>query len=361
MQILLGAQNLHLRAFHNKKREFLYLAANTLIHRLKQNTFNHKSIKSILFIRNNDKLGDMIVSTISFREAKKAGFEVNVIAGKNNAQILKCNSNIDHLFICNGGIISTIKLAMNLRRRKIDLIVDFLDWEPLWKKIALINLISPKYTLGFNNRFYDYSINEDLSKNDHASTRNFSFLTAIGVDCSRTDDRYDLQISREVEQCALDFLTTLPYNKTLLINPFGRGGDRRMSRNQLLSVYEFIKSMTHGVNIVINTEPMEFIECDDQVFRSPFSDFSEAIALVKHVNFILSPDTSIIHVASAFRKPIVILYQKDRSDINKNSCVWGANNDEAIPIFSDSYNIQSIGSNTIVMALNSMINKSIED
>ncbi|MDR3092754.1 MAG: hypothetical protein LBU33_02430, partial [Endomicrobium sp.] len=65
-----------------------------------QKTLDINQIKSVLFFRNDDKIGDMVVSTSLFREIKQKypDIEIIVLCGKNNKEIIKYNKNIDKIY-----------------------------------------------------------------------------------------------------------------------------------------------------------------------------------------------------------------------------------------------------------------------
>ncbi|MCC8379964.1 lipopolysaccharide heptosyltransferase family protein, partial [Xenorhabdus sp. PB30.3] len=53
--------------------------------------FDADNIKTILLLRNEGKLGDMIVDTILLRELSELGYQIDVLATDTNSIILKHN------------------------------------------------------------------------------------------------------------------------------------------------------------------------------------------------------------------------------------------------------------------------------
>lgn len=66
------------------------------------------------------------------------------------------------------------------------------------------------------------------------------------------------------------------------------------------------------------------------VIANPFKSFMASACLVQHSNFVMTVDTSIVHLARAFDKPQLAIYN-NRLFNNKliNNIVWGPNSSQA--------------------------------
>jgi len=60
---------------------------------------------------------------------------------------------------------------------------------------------------------------------------------------------------------------------------------------------------------------------------------SEVAELIKGANLVVSPDTSIVHLARAFDKKMICIYRKELEKEDKNSILWGPNSEKAKVIF----------------------------
>ena len=104
---------------------------------------HEKNIRRILVIK-NDKIGDMVLSTGTFRELKrnfpKAG--ITVIASKSNKQIIEKNKNIDKIIVLDypprgyKGILNYFKLSKELKKENYDVGIDL--------RGSIINIFFPK-------------------------------------------------------------------------------------------------------------------------------------------------------------------------------------------------------------------------
>jgi len=60
---------------------------------------------------------------------------------------------------------------------------------------------------------------------------------------------------------------------------------------------------------------------------------AEVAELIKRANLVVSPDTSIVHLARAFDKKMICIYRKELGKEDKNSILWGPNSEKAKVIF----------------------------
>ena len=79
----------------------LYIGKKLLDHNVptNHNLNNKEKIKKILFLRQDGKIGDMVVSSFAFRELKKQrpDIHIGVVCTKNNRYLLENNPYIDTL------------------------------------------------------------------------------------------------------------------------------------------------------------------------------------------------------------------------------------------------------------------------
>ncbi|GHT34485.1 hypothetical protein AGMMS49592_4340 [Endomicrobiia bacterium] len=97
-QYLWDRRNLTMRnILKNKLKSFKKSLAKTILDKRSKliKSLDINQIKSILFFRDDDKIGDIVVSTLLFREIKKKypSISIVVLCGKNNREILKYNNN----------------------------------------------------------------------------------------------------------------------------------------------------------------------------------------------------------------------------------------------------------------------------
>ena len=83
--------------------------------------------KSFLFLRQDGKIGDYIVSSFVFREIKKFNplIKIGVICTKQNAYLFQRNHNIDEIYLVKKrNILDYIKTALFIRKERYDVVID---------------------------------------------------------------------------------------------------------------------------------------------------------------------------------------------------------------------------------------------
>ncbi|WP_434778885.1 glycosyltransferase family 9 protein [Neisseria sp. Ec49-e6-T10] len=326
-----------------------------LIDKRNRNIFDPNQIKKVLFLRDDDKFGDMVISTISFRELRKEGFRVSVVAGANNKKVITFDDNVDQVFIYKKGFWNIVKLAVQLRKEKFDLVIDVGDeMSPVY--FLFLRIINSKNMLGFNRRHYLlYNINIDYSTLDkHISYRHFVLLDKLGIKNISLD--YNLNFSEQDEDTVDHYLTKFDKKKIVVLNPYTALKQKDLSIEQIKHIIFTVSSYEDVVIIVIGQQEKIAALSFLGVELFPFKEFLQAVVLIKKADYIVSPDTSIVHVAAAFQKPLVTMYRKDRSD-NFASKEWGPNNSRSIQLLTSNEHefVSSIRVDEIDKAIKHMI------
>lgn len=351
---------IRLGPLHAKRRAMFGKLALWLLKRAPAPVFKPETIRKVLFLRDNDKFGDLIVSTIAIRELKLAGKQVDVIAGLRNAELLKLNPHVDQLHVHNDKLFSVIKLALQLRKEKYDLLIDLRNEVPTYKDIVLMSWSKVRHVIGFNRESYpvfDVNLKEDFSLNQHAAWRNFALLEALQIDCKNCNKHYDVHIDAVEEDKVQTYLKSLPKQRTLLINLKGEGPYRRLDQAQLDTILAYMKENYPDWNIVLTAKQEDLAGISTVgMHKSPFKTYFAAVALVKHADVVISPDTSIVHAAAAFDKPLLGLYEKDRTATYLNSRAWGPNNPNAVVVQSSEFSVYSIPLPAMVKGLAQVMN-----
>lgn len=362
----IGVSSVKLGSFHRRKKVFIkdfkIFMMMVLFFRFKKTVFETKKIKNILIMRDNNKLGDMIIFTPLFRECHRLGLDVSVVTGDVCAELLKENKNIKHIFVCKEHFFNMFFLALKLRKKKYDLIIDPLNEVHSYRSIMMMQVINPKHILGFNKegkyKTYDISLSEDLSLNRHTSERIKSILQKINpdIDLDKIDLSYELPIPSDVDNTVKQYLERFNGKKTVLLNPFGALKTRKFSAAKINSIVDIIKKKIANPVIIISGLESEIKDIEiDGVEKTPFTRYIHATSLVKQVDYIVSVDTSIVHAATAFNKPIVAFYPMSKARVNSQPLTWGPNSEHAIQVLSDTRNVEDIPDDIIKYAIENMI------
>lgn len=118
-----------------------------------------KKDSKIIFMRCDNKIGDMLVNTIAFREIKKKYPEViiDVFAGKDSLDILNDNPYVNEKINYKKGILSNLKKMKKIKERKYDIAIDTGERTTFEKIISLL-IIKANYNIGFKKKNINHMI-----------------------------------------------------------------------------------------------------------------------------------------------------------------------------------------------------------
>jgi len=343
----------------NRRRNYLMKRLRMDIARFRFDTkerrhFDFSQVQRVLFLRDDDKIGDMVVSTSLFREFGQAGLHIDVLAGKNSANVITHNSYIKKIITISADEENSLKLAKQLSYQPYDLVVDMGD-QMSPQRLRFLSALKAKNLIGFNKdhyNLYNKSIAYD-GFNLHITERYKSLLKTLGFNDSNT--QYDLHTSEEVRQQVAQFLASLPQFPNVVLNPFTADKKRDLSHTQCHELVDKIKSQYSQINIILVGTPNKINELKiPGTYINPFNTLESAIEIIHHANLVISPDTSIVHIAAAWEKPLVCLYGHDMHGKFINSMVWGPGNPRSIQLFTKSkeHSVSTISVDEIIDSLN---------
>ncbi|WP_330984711.1 MULTISPECIES: glycosyltransferase family 9 protein [Enterobacterales] len=319
-------------------------------HRSKK-TFALQDIQTILLLRDDDKIGDMVVSTSVMRELSKQGYTVDILATPKNIEIVKNNPYINKVLSTEASDITA-----QLSAEKYDLVIDMGD-KISPRSLRFLRSISAKNVIGFNKENYNI-YNKSIQYNDYNShiTNRYDLLMQV-MGLSDYSTQYELFYPSELDQDVLNFLKNTGHDKFILVNAFAADSRREMSFSQLEELILSLKN-AYPATCIILLDHLNRIDLTlpDDVYISPFNTLLSAIALIAHIDMIISPDTSIVHIAATYQKPLVALYGNDLHGQYVNSDVWGPGYANAIQLrtVNKYHPVSSIPVNEIVAAVHKL-------
>lgn len=309
-------KNLYLRRLKAKAGKFLFDRKN-------KNRFTPsqlKTFKKILFLRNDNKIGDMIVNTLAFRELKKQlpQAQIYVLAGGSSAKTIENNRNLSGIFICRKKFWDTLKTGLKLRKEHFDLYID-LDRENIFLTHLLLFLLKPRFAFGFNKTdFKAYNITCPLDfDNNHITAWHSAMFKALRL--QKPELNYDLFVPNSLKKEIQKQLSKLPKAKgNIALNAFASSKHRCLTA---LQVREIAQSMPQ-YNFIL-TGPYEQAKQLKQaaggnnLFTAPQGDIFTSFAVIAVTDLLITPDTCFTHAAAALDKKQICIYKaSDKFNLN---------------------------------------------
>ena len=270
-----------------------------------------KNLHKILILRNDNKLGDMIVTSFVIRELKKQlpNAEISVLAGPASGQLLVKNPYVNHIYIGENKLWQMYRLGRKLAKEHFDLFVDF-DRKNSAATLLLLRLLHPRFAFGFNRegvQLYNLSVPLDYDA-FHITQWYEKLFKALGLQLKNF--HYDLFLPEKESKETMDFLA--PYMPFIAINPLAASKHRCFSWKQVCTVAEAFPRY----NIVLLgkvSQIQAFIKGKNKpknLISLPYSfGLFHNLATLKQSLLLITPDTMYVHAAVALQKPLVALYK----------------------------------------------------
>lgn len=287
--------------------------------------FNIKDAKSVLFLR-YDRIGDMIITTPVFRELKKLrpDIKIGVLASSSNIDIIKHNPYIDDIYINEKDNILKDYQVLKKIQNKYDVVVEF-DHSVVPHAIARIKLINPKIVIstykdgrygvsGKELQLYDYYTSNNLDR--HFRDIWLECISFFGT--KEIDNRYDLHIPQN--DIAKNFVANFGDKIKIGINLEGSIKNKEITKDNLRQILLKLKEKIDNIQVIILFAPNKKSYVKDMISEFGFDfvvpsfdtrSILDVASLIKELDFVLTPDTSIVHIASSYDIPIVSIHENN--------------------------------------------------
>lgn len=296
-------------------------------------------------------IGDAIIATGLINSLHQRGHRITLLCERRTAFIFE-NIQPGIKVI----IFETLSHLKKTSQVHYDLLIDIFEKNHLSPlRFKIIKLLKPKVSLGFNQsqyKIYDISIAyEEPTK--HITNKFIQLLARLGIESETYS--YTLTIPKEVENYSKKFINSLDSNKIVIINPYASELSRNMSEAQIEDISRYITEEL-GYTVIFVGAPSQLARIKSNVgIKFPSPSFLHAAALIKEVDLVISPDTSIVHLCKFYNKNLVCLYNNKVFEKGyQNNIVYGPGYDNAVQILSPGQRIDDIPTATLREAISNI-------
>ncbi|ERT36523.1 MULTISPECIES: glycosyltransferase family 9 protein [Fusobacterium] len=306
------------------------------------NFLKDNSIKSILFLRYDGKIGDMIVNSLMFREIKKVypDIRIGVIARGAAIDIIKNNPNVDKIYEYYKDRKKIKDLALKIKEEKYDLLIDFSEMLRV-NQMMLINLCRARINIGLDRKdweLFDLSIesDKDFKWTEHITKRYLAYLIKLGLKKENINISYDIYLKDEKKYEV--FFNEIKESKKLILNPYGASKHKSFSIETLENIITYLKDKDIAIILTYfgdKYKELEFLEKKYKYVYIPkkIESILDTAILIKKSDYVISPDTSIVHIASAFNKKMITVYPPKGGKYGVDHLVWAPKSEYSRVIF----------------------------
>ena len=288
-------------------------------------------IKSILFLRYDGKIGDMVVNSLMFREIKKVypNIKIGIVARGAAIDIIKDNPNVDKIYEYYKDRKKIKDLALKIKEEKYDLLIDFSEMLRV-NQMMLINLCGARINIGLDRKdwkLFDLSIEsgKDFKWTEHITNRYLAYLIKLGLKKESIDISYDIYLKDEKKYET--FFYKIKENKKLILNPYGASKHKSFNIETLENIITYLKDKDIAIILVYFGDKYKELEFLEKKYKSVYipkkiESILNTTILIKKSDYVISPDTSIVHIASALNKKMIIVYPPKGGKYGVDHLVW---------------------------------------
>ena len=301
--------------------------------RRRRGKFNPKKLRRVLFVR-HDKLGDMIISLPIFHSLKRfyPNLEIDVLCGRDNNMIIEHDPNISNILYYRKKPLADIKRIIEMRRRKYDAIVDLIFGDSVTTTI-LMSLIGPgAFKLGVGKsiirQFFNRVILGPQVRGPHIIQSTASVLKLFDISLDNCNLIPKMYLVEEDERKGRGFLEPFRREHGLLIGinlSAGRPA-RTWPVENYIELLKMLYPQFDDAAFILSVAPDERWKIEKvmgvhtkRIYPVPEGySIREIAGLLKHLDFLITPDTSIGHIASCVNLPTLVMYPGNM----ENFAVW---------------------------------------
>ncbi len=269
------------------------------------------------------RIGDMVLTTPIFSafKVKYPNAYLCVICSRANYQIIENNPFIDEIIIYSKSPLALLKTFLKLKFKCFDYWLDPKDHKSSESQL-LAKISRAKVKIGFNpagKKIFDVSISSSEDNKDfHFTERIFKAAESLGIiPNSLKPELYESESSRIFAENLFKGIS-LP---VVFINLSAVNQDRIMSKEKWVEILEVI-DFKRAAAILSYTDREEaaarfLINKYPEIIDLNKTSLSNIISIISRCRLVISPDTSIVHIASAFAVRTLVLYNDLRENFAK--------------------------------------------
>ncbi len=289
----------------------------------------------VLFIR-YERIGDMIMATSLIRNIATSlpGCKVDVLATPKTAPVLEGNPYVGKILMLDRGSVgSYTQLMKQLRRERYTVMVDGrINNPPIFTSTPLLMFAGrARYRVGAGGdskpRIYNVSV-PAWDRVEHYIEGSKQLAVPFGIDPTSVEWQPEIFLSSEEIAGAEEMWSAagslIPEGgregggvaKRLLVNLSASEPKRRWPDGKFIATLQSARAHFPNMPIIVIGLPEEWNSVQQvagavNAVPAQTPKLRDAFALVGTADVVFTPDTSISHAASAFRKPSVVMLKRE--------------------------------------------------
>lgn len=257
-------------------------------------------------------IGDMVLATPAFRliKDKFPNCKLDVICGSRNFAVIEDNPLIDSKIILDKSPFKLIKFIYKLREINYHY---YIDPKPHFSRESRIiaKLVKASKKIGFNTaEVKNFKVENEQPI--HFTLEVLNSLNELGIEIPGGRILPEIYLNKDSEQYVEHFLSNNGIKDYILINISASKEHKQWVIEKWIQLINYL--IEQNYTLVLCFAPPEKLyaikiyENCDKIFLFNSRSIKDIYSLVSRTKLLISPDTSLIHIAAAFDKPILGLY-----------------------------------------------------
>ncbi len=326
-----------LKPIEHKFKAFFFSIFRKTLKKGKENfvPLDGTKIKKVLFLR-PEKIGDMVISFPVFDGLVKhfPNIKISILGSPKNYAIIKNDPRFEKIFLYTKNLWKDIKTIRAMRNENYDCVVDMICDDSVTALFLSQILSRGKPRIGVGKikyqEYYDFNYDHRMGNTGHIIENTLKLLDAFNIDSATIDGFAPPFIDDDSSNKAREFIETVKNgsDSSLLIgyNLSAGAPTRVWEMSKSVELVKSLIALNRNIKMILFTIPTERKRAEEvksQINNSVYlipdqMNLIQASAVIKNLNLLISPDTSLVHIARSFKVNVVGLY----TQFMKNFLLW---------------------------------------
>jgi ADP-heptose:LPS heptosyltransferase len=291
-------------------------------------------IRRVIFLR-QDRIGDMVVTlpTIHALKRRYPHIEISMLASPANVSIIKHDPAVSEIHLYNKKRLGdTLRTLRHIRRQRYDVFIDLMTGTSITSLILTLLMARGSFKIGLSKeafrQYYDCYTREDVLGEQHIAYQVGATLLPFGIDL--TQEPLDGAVRLSVEQWErgsqiVAQLRDSKYEATVGINISAGRVNRSWDQERYATALARLSRSYPHLQFIVLCDPRDYSRgvtiakaggSNVAIIPSGLS-LPEVVAVITKLDCILSPDTSICHIAAGLDVPLLGFYSGNAHNYNR--------------------------------------------
>lgn len=311
---------------------------------------NFSCESKILFIRLN-RIGDALITTPLLDLVKKEfNCSIYILADRKNYFIFENNPSIDEVIIFDKSINGIFGINKIIKSRKIDTVVDLHDdVSTTVSFIIAIAKVRNKFGLKkSNSKIFTKTVERINSSKHHIIERTLQLSSLFNLPVNKNYVSIHYYPKMEsIKYADSEIEKRIRKNKFLLgINLFTGSEARFWGVDNFKKLIEQVRKYEISYILFSTQDKLDIAKniTEEKFIYPPSKEFDTFAAGISKLNFLFTPDTSVVHIASIYKIPVFGLYVK----YNTQDMIWSPYNTEFDCIVTEEPTLKNVSFEEVI-------------